>query len=284
MRALARPLRSSGTRLKDNSGQAVVEYMLVLVVTIGIIMGVMYQFNSAFKKYVQSYFGEYVACLLETGEMPSLGGEGGANAEACSSSFEPFSLANGRPMSPGAGGNGDEKGSGSSGGRSPSGGRVGASRNGALRAAKITRNMSTRNADGSSSSSSSGASEENKKRVSRKGATSNPSYSMRTNRMREQGQIPLSSSFSMGGMQKDKKSFTARINPAGKKGSEGSSNRGRIKVDPQNFRKVASEEGSLELGLSFGDYIRYIIIFGLIVMIIVFFGGQLFQLKKGYNS
>lgn len=287
MRAIARPLRSSGSRLGSESGQAVLEYLLVLFVTVAIILGIMYQFNTAFKKYVQSYFGEYVACLLETGEMPSLGGDGGANATSCASNFEPFSLKNGRPLSGGSGGGGNGDDSRSDKARGKNGGdksNFSRSRNASLRAAKIPKGRNTRNADGSSGGGGSGSDDDKKKISRRAGAAPGGSYSMRTQRMRDQGQIPISGSFTMGGMKKDSKPFTARV-AAGKKGAAGGSRSGKkLMIDPKKFRTVASDDGSLELGLSFGDYIRYIIIFGIIIMIVVFFGGQLFQLKKGWNN
>ena len=57
-------------------GQAVIEYLLILILVVSIILGILYQFNDAFKKFINGYFGDYIACLLETGELPSLGGMG----------------------------------------------------------------------------------------------------------------------------------------------------------------------------------------------------------------
>lgn len=56
------------------SGQAVIEYILVLIVVVSILLGVMWQFNDGFRKFTNSYFGDYLACLLELGELPALGG------------------------------------------------------------------------------------------------------------------------------------------------------------------------------------------------------------------
>ena len=58
------------------AGQATVEYTLLLVVIVGIILGALYQFNTAFKVWAESYFGgsnSYLACLLQTGTLPSFG-------------------------------------------------------------------------------------------------------------------------------------------------------------------------------------------------------------------
>ena len=56
------------SRFGSQSGQAVMEYILVLVVVVGIALGVMYQLNTALKKYVQSYFGkklQHVKCNVQ---------------------------------------------------------------------------------------------------------------------------------------------------------------------------------------------------------------------------
>lgn len=61
---------------------------------VSIAFGLLFQFNSAFKSYADNYFGNYLACILEYGELPSLGG---GPSIGCDAEFEEFSLANGRP-------------------------------------------------------------------------------------------------------------------------------------------------------------------------------------------
>ena len=93
----------------SESGQAVLEYILILALTVAVMLGAVYQLNDAFRQWAQNYFGEYLACILETGELPSLGGQEGMGA-VCDQDFAPFSLASGRPLvgsgGPGAGGAG----------------------------------------------------------------------------------------------------------------------------------------------------------------------------------
>ena len=90
---------------KLQSGQAVIEYLLILLIIVGIVIGLMTQFHGAFRDYVDNYFGEYLACLLETGELPSLGGN---TPGVCNTSFQPFTFSSGRPpiipSTPGPGG------------------------------------------------------------------------------------------------------------------------------------------------------------------------------------
>ncbi len=63
-------------RLKTNpeSGQGVLEYILVLVIILVVILGLVYQFNAKFRLYAEQFFDGYIACLLETGELPGVGG------------------------------------------------------------------------------------------------------------------------------------------------------------------------------------------------------------------
>lgn len=86
------------------NGQAIIEYILILVVVVSLILGLGYQFNSAFRAYVTNYFGNYLACLLETGELPVLGANSGGGT--CSAQFyRAYNPSDGQPL-PGIGGGG----------------------------------------------------------------------------------------------------------------------------------------------------------------------------------
>lgn len=102
----------------NQSGQAVIEYILILAITVILIGTFLYRFSTAFKVYANDFFGGYVACLLETGELPG-------NA-ACGAEYKAFSIANGT-TSPGTGGTGSGGGGGggSGGGGTGSGGGTG---------------------------------------------------------------------------------------------------------------------------------------------------------------
>ncbi|HPI40080.1 MAG TPA: hypothetical protein PLJ21_04705, partial [Pseudobdellovibrionaceae bacterium] len=64
-------------QLKSNQrGQALTEYILVVVVTVAILIGLASQVFTPLQKFLQGYMGSYVECLLETGELPAtLGGD-----------------------------------------------------------------------------------------------------------------------------------------------------------------------------------------------------------------
>ena len=98
------------SRLKSkSSGQAVLEYLLVLFVTVAIILGLLYQFNSGFKVFLDNFFGDYIACLLETGELPSLGAQGPGPKECSPPQFS-FNAESSTGTSPGDSGSGGPSG------------------------------------------------------------------------------------------------------------------------------------------------------------------------------
>ena len=66
--------RRAGRKLNKESGQGVLEYILVLVIVLVVILGLVYQFNVKFKNYAEQFFDGYIACLLETGDLPGVGG------------------------------------------------------------------------------------------------------------------------------------------------------------------------------------------------------------------
>lgn len=102
--------------LSDNRGQAVIEYTLMLVVIVSLVIAFTSQVVKPLNVWLNKYMGSYVQCLLEMGELPSMGGDDTAVAdEGCNGRYEAGTLANGRPPKGGAGaGSGDGSGSDSS--------------------------------------------------------------------------------------------------------------------------------------------------------------------------
>lgn len=102
--------------ITNNSGQAVVEYVLLAVVVVSLIIGMGKVFtviDDGFNKYM----GGYISCLMEYGELPSLGVQDAdlkkhtANTgKKCDAQFGAFSFAEGRP--PTGGGSNGQGGSG----------------------------------------------------------------------------------------------------------------------------------------------------------------------------
>jgi len=80
-------------------GQALVEYVLVLIVTVSIILSLIAQIFTPFGNFLDKYMGSYVSCLLDFGELPTLGSPIStiANEDGCDARFETFSVSSGRP-------------------------------------------------------------------------------------------------------------------------------------------------------------------------------------------
>lgn len=81
--------------LANSRGQGIVEYILVIVVVISIALAIGARLFKPFNEWARNYIGDYVACLLDQGELPSLGGQ--EVIDGCDASFESFTVANGRP-------------------------------------------------------------------------------------------------------------------------------------------------------------------------------------------
>ena len=109
-------MRSHGKTKKNRaicngrqSGQAVVEYILMLVVLVAIGMNFVDLFAKPFQSFTSDFMGTYTSCLLETGELPRL------NSTA-TSECQPPKMGKGTPraQSTSIGGSGGSSGGGSS--------------------------------------------------------------------------------------------------------------------------------------------------------------------------
>jgi hypothetical protein len=115
----------------NRSGQAAVEYILLLVIIVSLVIGATKAFGKM-NDFMNRYIGEYVVCLMEYGELPNLGiadanlkkhlGSGGGSGRKCDQEFSGFTFESGRPPV-GSGGNAAGSGSTSSGKNNNSGGK-----------------------------------------------------------------------------------------------------------------------------------------------------------------
>ena len=69
-------------------GQAYVEYLLILIVTLTLLLGLMLQFFKPLQGFLKDYMGTYVQCLLETGELPAISGEDAINDDTCKAQWQ----------------------------------------------------------------------------------------------------------------------------------------------------------------------------------------------------
>jgi hypothetical protein len=306
---------------KSRSGQAVIEYVLLLVVIVGLLLGSAKIFQTI-DKGMQKYIGDYFVCLMEYGELPTLGiGDAdlkkhvSGSGRKCDNQFEAFTFENGRPATAGGGGNGSGtnrsnsqngsagSGSGSDDGRGGSAGDSASNRN---------RNSDGSDSDGSSSGSDqagrgrSGSSsrkpevkrsdsgfgtldgglgeEESKSKIVDEDGDSDSEKDRRKRRRPKKTVVGYADEYrAIGGkglQELDKqqrrrgnvrKPTSTLIKIADEEGISGPT---RKTVTPPQ-RDVAAEIKDKDSGFSFGSLFKWLLIAGMVVAIIVFFGGQL---------
>ncbi|MBX2995508.1 MAG: hypothetical protein KF681_11825 [Bdellovibrionaceae bacterium] len=74
--------------LRSESGQGIVEYILLLVVVITLAILLANRLFKPFREWAQHYIGNYVECLLDQGELPGLGGASGVQECNFTNPFE----------------------------------------------------------------------------------------------------------------------------------------------------------------------------------------------------
>jgi hypothetical protein len=102
--------------IKKQSGQVLIEYIALLCVSVLIILGVIYQYNDAFRAYTNAYFGKegYLYCLIQNGLLPG-------ESDICSPPS--FNINNGKGLTGSINGEGGGTGSGAA--KGGAGGKVG---------------------------------------------------------------------------------------------------------------------------------------------------------------
>lgn len=270
------------------SGQATVEYVLTLIVTITLLLMVTAQIFRPLQTFLKDYMGTYVECLLETGELPALGGEtaGVLADEGCRAVFSDGKYAGGGAGGSGADGAGSEAGRGRSGqagseegGGSGGGGSSSASSSGAGRRGFLNGPRVRGSADG--------AANKNPKIVEISlGATQAAGFAKRSNSSAYggrygQGARPV---ITYGVTEEQRKKLSKEAN---------TSNRTiageimtppkpkRINVKPPEKAQMKDMEAP---AWSFGDYIRYFLIAAIIIVLGLLIGGQALRLAKGWEK
>lgn len=283
----------------DQSGQAVVEYILVLVITVGIILGIMHQFSDAFGSFLDKYFGDYIACLLETGELPSIGGEGASEA-SCKSPMQEFSIASGEALvkrgSGGGSGSDSGSGSGDSGKSSKEGGSDSSSSSSkqSSRPRTLTSSGGTSNSDGRSAKTSSGRPGRFKQKLNQTPGSQNQSKNVGFNgsgggiggpggrTFRRNTVIYIGDSY-LSDKEKKKNEQASLSKTTEKKGGDQNNLRVPLqKLEIKKARNISSEEEGA--GFSFAFFIKFLLIGGILIAIFIFLGGQGIQIKKSWQK
>ncbi|MCB0377138.1 MAG: hypothetical protein KDD33_01470 [Bdellovibrionales bacterium] len=269
------------TSRANQAGQAVLEYILVLVVTVSIILGILYQFNDAFKNFLDNYFGDYLACLLETGELPSLGGGGGPTTGECNAGFQNFSIASGRPNKEDSGKGSSERGNSkrgkNDGGRPGSQNSGGGSTNGEASGRNGGRNAALRPPRQRLSTNSSRPSQAQETTSSESGDFS----SGRRRRILRRRKIRISGSFIT---RSDQKRAPKVIKAKKPKKERRLSALRSAKVPLTPPKPPSAPDIDVGGGFTFGKIVKFLIIIGIIVAIVVFLGGQIVQIRKSWQK
>lgn len=274
--------------LRDERGQGVIEYVLVLVVAVTIILGGMYQLNSAFKVWATNYFGNYLACLLETGELPTISGSGG-DSGICNQAFKPFSLAEGRqlrgpgnvntgtPPSGGGGGGAREQRPGSvisGGGGGAGGGRYGggSSFRGFGGRSSKSKQAAKRGGGGKSDPTYTGSTE---------GGSYAGGYSSPNKRQDGRSKTRLDTRFAF----EDTKEQQKRRSVAGSVSKSAKEEREKPKRNQVNAKSLKKDEGNgPSSGFTVAGFLRWLIMAAILIAILLFLGGQALQIGKSMEK
>lgn len=285
-------------RLSDDRGQAAIEYVLLLIISVSLVLALVYQIFKPIQKYMDAYMGDYVACLLETGGLPSFGSDL-TSATDMGCTIAKFEKVNGSFS--------DSKGS------SGSGGSGAGTKDGESEGGSSSKGSSADSSDSSSGSSSGGSSYAGSAsrgggrnvRSSRKGAMGIEG-GQQSGRVVEIALDGNGSGSFFGGNRGGSYAVQTRrkvssVNMAGwteseRKKLEKNSDTGRTKViatddmgpAPKKMSvkkpevKVALEEEKQELTV--GNFIRYLFIAALIIALVIFIGGQAMSMSKGEEN
>ena len=288
--------KSKEKNWSGNSGQAVLETVLVLLVVVSMAR-LVWGLNQSVQEWGFNYFGDYFSCLIDVGELPSLG----SSVEGeCSGAYQAYTFANGRPPLGGSGGGGSGSGgngglnesSGASSGGGGGGGDSGGSsaNNGSADSGNGGRGNRTRvgssnfrnsgaNQNRSNSAGTAGNEEEDDKFKVERGSGI-PDWALNNKNSKESGRPERQSvnkKFVLEGEAEDRGREQIKTSSGKVSLNEDEDRSKKIKIKE---RKPAEVKAADDEGVGFGRLLRMLIILGIIIAIMVFFGGQALQISK----
>ena len=293
------------------------EYILLLVITVSLVIGAKKAFGNL-NDFMNRYIGDYVVCLMEYGELPSLGvsdatqkNHSGGTGKQCDQQFAGFTFEGGRSPTGGGGsigGSGTTTGgkSNSPGGKnsSPNAGNSSKGSSAASKSKSDSDSGSDKNNFGSSGRSNKGSSPYSKGEIKRSGGfgTSDSGSDIagqKTRVIEDEDELKRKRKYGFGAISRTQGSGngeryraitgtmeaeiekrapkklrapTASIKPLLDDRSQFGPY--RKSFTPPVVKKIEQKEDN-NSGFSFGYIIRWLIIGGMILAIIVFFGGQI---------
>lgn len=294
-----RPKHATATCVQataNQKGQATLEFILLIIVGIALALALTAQFFKPVGNFVNNVVGDYFQCLLDTGELPVLGGE---SESECTLNYEGASGTGLNADSAGGGrgrggrgdqgrnseddeGSGSEVAGGSSGGAGGSGGGGGRRRSGRRGGGKFgtgpNANVVGSQGVGESSLSDSGAGLQNKR-----GTGAN--YAAGEIRVVHRKRFVNSGAEYQALLQKEQnkkvKRTPANIGKGGEDGASGSERQKKFKMQTNSKKQVEQNESE---EMDWGKYIKYLVIGGIVVAVLVFFGMQVMQATKSWDG
>lgn len=305
--------RFSQTQVHRQLGQATVELVLLVMVSVILVLTLAFQIYQPFSTWLDNYMGSYLECLIDIGELPTVSGSARGD-QVCGSRFEPFTMTRGRPPIIGSGSDSSgasNSGSGGSGSNSASSSSDGPNRSNSNTAGGADDSGSS-GTDGSSSNGSrrgsgsnvirsgtAGASDlatDEEARRRRIGGSQRPSQGSGDDRnfivgagsdgsMSEDERSRRLRAIGVAGMLEDEQARSERLQPrVVRSEAEGDalSSSKKIKVKSPD-RKVAMEEDQQD-GWNLGRLFRIAIIVLIIIGLVLFIGGQAVSISKGMEK
>ncbi|MGE4131265.1 MAG: hypothetical protein AB7F86_06480 [Bdellovibrionales bacterium] len=267
-------LNASGRRFCTQAGQGTIEYVLVLVVTVFLIMTALYTLNTAFSVWAKAYFGDYLSCLLETGELPSIQGSPG-DSGVCNQLFKPFSITDGRPLKEVASGAGDRDKTSGQGQGAGSRERAGSGGGGAGNYQSVNRfggGNNSRRSDGGVKRQKIKDSATYTGSTATGGGGGGFAYTQRPQKFEKRSRLNNKFAFDEEKEKVQKRSLVST------KSVDRRSERSQIKLKSNKLRKTASADADTSFNIA--DFIRYLIIAALVIALVMFIGGQVLKVGK----
>ena len=298
----------------NERGQATIEVILLAFIAVVVILGLIYRFNTAFKKYTTDLYGSYYRCLLETGELPGTG-------SVCKDRAARFEIANGReklkwsPSDDASGGGGSSGGSGpGSGGGSGGKGSSGGAKSGSGNETSGSSNSASSGSSGGDSVSAGGSaggrgqsvvgrlrqiskrngstavggadqlSDDEKNLAAGAGDSLRADYAGARGNADSLRNARTKMDFAMGGdeMQQEARVASAPVSGPTAKRADRTGDALRPRKAVENTDRKPAQAGMKEdsSGMDFGKMFRIFMIVAIIVAIVIFLGGQILQISK----
>ncbi|XGC80802.1 hypothetical protein ACES2L_15870 [Bdellovibrio bacteriovorus] len=282
------------SRLGNSQGQALVEYVLMLIISVSLVLLIMNSIFKPFGDFINNYMGKYTACLLEYGELPSFGNQNSPVEEdsECNKKFADATLTAGRPpVNSGKGGGsgsnssnsnkstGDSNSS-SSDSSSSSGGSTYAGSNSRRGGSYINQ----RRRPSSGVEGDSGAASGKVVEIALDGGANGGFFRSSNNNNRYIGPGRKIRSIGITGLtDEEKKKLEKKADGTGKTivTGDGITQPPKKTIVKKPEAKVEIQE---EKPLTIGNFIRYLFIACIIIALVIFIGGQALQMSKSLEK